>query len=1036
MCRVLAAVSLEPTDGMIWPAHLGSNGSMSRNQRLLRLWGCLGLVLLVLAAGIGWHQVRVRAWRVELVQAREAMDAGRYGLAREILSRLAERWTDHGEVFLLLGECELLRGRREEALATWAKVPLTSPSFARAARYRASNLIHTGRYSSAEATLLQALANPGPSGSSDLERELNQLYRFEGRFDDMRRVLRASWWRSADPTGVLKELWMLDHSSIPIEAWQLALDKADNDDDRVWLGRAHHAILVGRFHDAADVLQRCLKRRPYDPAIWRARLDLALATDDVAGFWVAVAHLPADRFDATGIHALRAWLAARRGETAVERQERTAQLRDDPGNAETIERLAVLMSLAGQAREAEKLRRRKAEIDRVQHQFNKILLDGPIDSSRAEVLAGLAVVLGRTFDARGWAILAEAKLPVSEPAGETRTRPESRSPLPAGLIAEARELSSPFPILLETNSPNRPALSDQLADLRATATLRRDSPAETRPTATVGDPSSARPEFTDDAAAAGLHFTFDNGQTPQRLLPETMSGGVGLLDFDGDGWLDVYCVQGGSIDSPSRTDGDRLFRNRGDGTFHDVTKSSGIAAIAWGRGYGMGVAVADYDNDGHPDLFVTRLRTYALYRNRGDGTFEDVTACTGLSGIRDTPTSAAFADWDDDGDLDLYVCHYMIWDPANPLTCHNKKGESFYCDPRKAVPAPDHAFRNDGGRFVDVTASSGFTEANGRGLGVVAADLDGDHRIDLYVANDGTANDLFRNQGNLTFEEVGHLAGVAGSAAGGYQAGMGVACGDFDGDGRPDLMVTNFYGEGTTFYQNLGQGLFADRSAASGIGLATRYLLGFGIAFVDTNNDGRLEVMIANGHVNDHRPLYRYAMPSRLYSAGPDGRLVDISGQAGSPWEVPRVGRGLAAGDLDNDGRCDALIVAQDGPLAYFHNRSRHTGRFVTLRLEGTTSSRDAVGALVTITAGGRRQVAQRVGGGSYLSANDPRLHFGLGESDRVEEVEVRWPSGRIDRWQSLFAGTGYSLREGDPKPQPLAGFAPRPAATENHQTP
>jgi hypothetical protein len=261
---------------------------------------------------------------------------------------------------------------------------------------------------------------------------------------------------------------------------------------------------------------------------------------------------------------------------------------------------------------------------------------------------------------------------------------------------------------------------------------------------------------------------------------------------------------------------------------------------------------------------------------------------------------------------------------------------------------------------------------------------------------------------------------------------MGIACGDLDGDGRPELMVTNFYGEGATLYQNLGQGLFADRSAASGIGLATRYLLGFGIAFVDTNSDGRLDVMITNGHVNDHRPLYRYAMPSRLYEGRPHGRLVDISHRAGPPWEVPRVGRGLAAGDLDNDGRCDALIVAQDGPLAYFHNRSRQAGRFVTLRLEGTTSNRDGVGAVVTITAGGRRQVAQRIGGGSYLSANDPRLHFGLNESDRVEEVEVRWPSGRIDRWQSLLAGTGYFLREGDSKPRPLAGFARRRTATEN----
>ncbi len=472
--------------------------------------------------------------------------------------------------------------------------------------------------------------------------------------------------------------------------------------------------------------------------------------------------------------------------------------------------------------------------------------------------------------------------------------------------------------------------------------------------------------------------------------------------------------------------GDALFRNRGDGTFEDVTQRTGIAQLAWGKGYGLGVAVGDYDNDGHPDLFVSRLASYSLYRNRGDGTFEDVTERAGLSGRRDNPTSAAFADLDNDGDLDLYVCHYMLWDPAHPRLCQTEKGEYFYCDPSKVEPAGDHVFRNDGGRFVDVTGSSGLAETQGRGLGVVAADLDDDNRIDLYVANDGTANYLFKNLGGFKFQEIALEAGVAGSAQGGYQAGMGVACGDLDGDGRPDLMVTNFYGEGTTLYQNLGEGLFADRSATSGIGLASRYLLGFGIAMLDVTNRGRLDVMITNGHVNDNRPFYLYAMPCRLYENRPDGKLLDISARAGPPWSVERVGRGLAAGDLDNDGRIDAVVLPQNEPVAYFHNKTPQVGRHVTFRLEGTKSNRDGVGARITVTAGGRRQVAQRMGGGSYQSANDPRLHFGLGACDRVESVEIRWPSGRIDRWTDLAAGGGYLLQEGNPAPQPLAGFAGR----------
>jgi tetratricopeptide (TPR) repeat protein len=719
MSRAPAAVPIEPTDVVNSLVHAGSIGSMSKRWRKLGLWSWLGLGLLVLAVGTGWHQVRAKFWRAELSLALEAMRAGRYGRAGERLSRLAEHWTNHGEVLLLLGECEFLRGRREEALAAWAKVAPTERAFARAAQFRASNLIQMGRYSPAEEILLPALANPGQSGSYDLERELIQLYRLEGRFDDMRRVLRASWCRSADTARVLKELWMLDHSAIPVEVWQFALDNAENGDDRVWLGRAHHAILIGRFRAAAEWLERCLRRRPDDPTVWRARLDLALATDDVAGFWTAVAHLPANRFGAAEIQELRVWLAARCGDTAVEQQELTALARDDPGNTQALERLAVLATQSGQIRDAEQLRRRKAEVDRTQYQLNKILLDGGIDSSRAEMSARLAAELGRTFDAQGWALLAEAMRPVSDPAEGSRSRSESPSVLTRSLTAKALALSSPYAILPASGSRNTSALSDRLADLRIAKPPRRDALSEVTPTA--DEPMRATPEFVDDAAAVGLRFVFDNGRTPQRLLPETLSGGVGLLDYDGDGWLDVYCVQGGDIhagDGGSRqtakTPGDRLFRNRGDGTFQDVTEASGIAAIAWGRGYGQGVTVGDYDNDGHPDLFITRLQTYSLYRNRGDGTFEDVTARAGLTGTRDTPTSAVFADLDNDGDLDLYVCHYMLWDPKNPHLCRNSKGEAIYCEPRKVEPAPDYVFRNDGGRFVDVTTTTGFAECNGR----------------------------------------------------------------------------------------------------------------------------------------------------------------------------------------------------------------------------------------------------------------------------------------------------------------------------------
>jgi hypothetical protein len=531
------------------------------------------------------------------------------------------------------------------------------------------------------------------------------------------------------------------------------------------------------------------------------------------------------------------------------------------------------------------------------------------------------------------------------------------------------------------------------------------------------------PVFTDDAEAVGLRFRYETGASKERQIPETMGTGLGLLDYDGDGWLDVYATQGCPFppDRGRSANRDRLFHNRGDGTFEDVTESAGIAAFP--GGYGNGVAVGDYDNDGDPDLFVARYRSYALYRNRGDGTFEDVTESAGLGGDRDWPTSAAFADLDGDGDLDLYVCHYLVWDEASPFICHDPKfGANRLCNPGLFASRPDRLFRNDEGRFVDVTREAGILDTHGRGMGVLAADLDDDGRIDLYVANDQSANFLWRNLGGLRFEEAGHSSGVAASGSGGYQAGMGVGCGDVDGDGLPDLLLTTFYDEGTTLYQNLGQGIFNDRSEHFGLTRATRARLGFGIAFFDANNDGRLDVAQANGHVDDFRPESAYAMPLQLFLGGDGSHLTDVGGRAGPPFQVERLGRALAVGDLDNDGRLDLLMACLDAPLMYAHNRTVG-GHHLTLRLEGTASNRDAVGAKVTVTAGERARVAWRLGGGSYQAAGDPRLHFGLGDNDRVESIEVRWPSGRVDRLGPLLADAGYLVREGASRAEPLRGF-------------
>jgi enediyne biosynthesis protein E4 len=1011
-----------------------STGVSPKNRRRLHVWVALGLVVLLLAVPAAALVVLQRSFQSELTQARAALTAKRFGVAHQRLSRLAERWSNNGEVDFLLGNSEAALGKRDDALASWARVPASSPFVVKAAVARASCLVEKGHYSSAESLLLEAMANPGRSGRYELELALTWVYWFQLRFYDICPLIRASWCRAAQPALALKELWGVEMGPRPVELLKDYLSKSDKNDDRVWLGWANYAILTGQFAEARLWLSRCLRRRPDDMAVWQAQFELSLATGDVDGFWRAAPYLPAARFSRAEVQAFRVWLAASNHDRGREESALESLIECDPGNANALERLAVLNVESGRHREAESLHRRRDEVTQTRDAAVQILNNGIDVPNRAGVLAELSAKMGRSFDAQAWTILAEAGL--SDHSLVPPLSAEGSSPLPASFVARATALSATYGLVGEDVARAGPMLSERLADLRPRTVGRQAKTTHPRFGRAAAESKKCVPDFVDDAQAAGLHFQLESGQSEQHLLPETMSGGVGLIDFDGDGWLDVYCVQGGALtDSPggpasARTPaGDRLFRNRGDGTFEDVTEKTGVARIAWGQGYGHGVAVGDYDNDGLPDLFVTRLMSYSLYRNQGNGTFDDVTTSAGLAGRRDHPTSAAWADLDNDGDLDLYVCHYMIWDPAHPTLCPDKTGRNHYCYPLKVSPSADHVFRNDGHRFIDVTAQSGCAEKEGRGMGVVAADLDGDQRIDLFVANDSTVNYLWRNRGGFHFEETGVQAGVGASVQGGYQAGMGIACGDLDGDGLLDLMVTNFYGEGTTLYQNLGNGLFTDRSAASGIALATRFLLGFGIAMADVTNYGRLDVMITNGHVDDDQPFYR--MPSRLFENRPDGRLVDISERAGECWQVKRVGRGLAAGDLDNDGRVDALILAQNEPLAYFHNRSQSVGNFVTFRLEGTKSNRDGVGASVTVVAGGRRQVVQRCGGGSYQSANDPRLHFGLGGSGRVDSVEVRWPSGHVDHWTDLPANTGYLLRERQPEALHLNGFKPRLSCIE-----
>ena len=977
------------------------------------VWRWVWVMVLAAAAGVaygGWRLERAWRYRIALTEIREQVQAGRHAIAARSLSAVLASDPSSDEAYYLLGLCEKARGRAEASDEAWAHVPPASKFAPPAIAGRAAIKVDRGQFADAEQLLTRALSDPRIDGF-ELRRLLTPLYWQEGRAAEARRLVEANWdvldrsgrGGSDQAIELVRLHIVMGVGTASAESVRDFLDRAERlapADGRIVLARANLAIRQGAFEEAERRIEECLRRNAEDVPAWRARLDWSMATGRVAEARAALDHLPATQSSPAELHRLAAWFSAHRRDVASELRALEQLIKADPADGAAYDRLAELAVREGQPARAAELRRQKAELDQVKAQYQELLLrDQPVRD--AAKMAGLAERLGHWFEARVFASVALANEP-------------DRDDLRA-LLARLKQRGAPSvgPVTTLAAAIGEPLIAQR-----------------PRPDHTVAHDDSAHPiRFEDDSARARLSHVFDNGESPIHQMPEVSSGGVGLIDFDGDGWLDVYVVQGGPFPPPGPAflavegpgpnarpaRGDRLFRNCGDGTFEDVTESTGLPGTS--QGYGHGVAVGDYDNDGRADLFVTRWRSYALYRNRGDGTFEDVTGATGLGGDRDWPTSAAFADLDNDGDLDLYVCHYLKWNAEHPRLCQNTARTAYTsCDPLESEALPDHVFRNDGGRFTDVTDRSGIVDRDGRGFGVVAVDVDDDNRMDLFIANDRSANYLFRNKGEFKFEEQGLIAGVACNAHGSNQAGMGVAADDLDGDGRPELAVTNFFDESTTLFRNLGGGQFADHTAAVGLAAPSRDRLGFGIAFLDVNNDGRLDLMTANGHVNDYRPKVPYAMPVQLLIGGQGGWLTDVTARAGPPFLVPHLGRGLAIGDLDNDGRVDALVVAVNEPMVYLHNRTSG-GHFLTIALQGTTSNRDGVGARVIVEAAGSRWVSQRQGGGSFLSASDARLHFGLGAATRIDRLEVRWPSGRVDSFQNLDADKEYRLREGEPRP-------------------
>ncbi len=524
--------------------------------------------------------------------------------------------------------------------------------------------------------------------------------------------------------------------------------------------------------------------------------------------------------------------------------------------------------------------------------------------------------------------------------------------------------------------------------------------------------------FRDVTQAAGIHFVHNNGAFGKKFLPETMGPGIAFIDYDNDGWPDIFLVNG--MDWPSHVQKHstpKLYHSNHDGTFTDVTHKAGLDVEM----FGMGVAVGDYDNDGHDDLFVTAYGQSHLFHNNGDGTFTDVTQKAGLLGPKEFSTSAAWVDYDKDGHLDLVVGNYVQWTPETDLYCTLDGKSKSYCTPESYKGTSVRLWHNRGnGAFEDVTQKAGLGEPTSKTLGVAVLDFDNDSWPDLLFSNDTQPNKLYRNNGNGTFTEKAVVAGIAFSEDGVARAGMGVDAADYDHSGFPSLLITNFSNQMLSLYHNEGKGLFVDEAPRSEIGRASLLTLGFGCFFFDYDLDGWPDVLVANGHIDVDiqrvQANVKYAMPPHLFRNVGKGKFEEVTKSVGQAFASPRVGRGAAYADINNDGRLDLLLSTNGGPVYLFRNEAQGaaaSNKSLRIKLIGTKSNRDGIGATVKLTAGGETQTQMLRSGSSYLSASELVLTFGLARNEKVDTIEIRWPSSQIDRLSNAAAGQTLTVTEG-----------------------
>ena len=955
-----------------------------------RRWWLVAAVVAALAAASTWFLRDRPTKRWAAIEA--AIQGRRWPEAEARLLAWLSRAPDDAQAWLRLGGVLAFEGRDTEAIEAFGHVKPADPAWLPAQMMVGESWLKLREMTRAEKAFRSAVE--GSPTAVDPRRRLVYILTLAQRNDEARPILWDLYRLTHDPRqlATLVGTGATEADGRDMREQLEPFLKQTPDDPMV--RRAWGLMLrrVGRSADARPFLESAAAAIDDDPVGWLALAECQVAQGDLDAAEATLGPQPDRPTDLARWWLIKGEIREAKGRAGEAIACWKKSIDVGPNDRSVLYRLGQALVRQGKPEEA------KAYLDRVEPlRVREVSLIGALDrlvrGERSvaifEQLGALCRDAGRLAEARGWF----EELIRLDPT-------HAKAQMALVELAPTAEKPAPAPRLraLPTGPASAPALAAS---------------------------ESSPLKFEEVAKASGIDYQYDCAANGDMFVGDTMGGGIGLIDYDDDGRLDIYFVNGCPlpVDPKSPPHPNRLYRNRGDGTFEDVTARAGVG----GRGYGMGCAVADYDNDGHDDLFVTGLGSTVLYRNRGDGTFEDVTDRAGAASALWT-TAAGFGDLDGDGDLDLVAITYVDADPTKVHPCLDANGKPIHCPPGQFSPQPDHLFRNNGdGTFADVGRGAGLDVPGGDGLGLAIADLDEDGKLDLFVANDGAPNFLFHNLGGLKFEEVAVPAGIAYDGNGRATASMGVVADDLDDDGRIDLFHTNFLNEPNTLLRNLGGGLFQDETARAGLDSNGRVFTGFGANAIDADNDGLLDLFIADGHVDD-RPWVNHPMAQLpiFYRARSLARYEQAPTSVGPYFARPAVGRGSVAGDLDNDGRVDLVVVHRDKPAALLHNTTPG-GHWAGFRLVGgPKSGKTPVGARITCRAGGRTAVRWLTSGTGYLASSDPRLWFGLGTASAIDRLEVRWPSGAVQSWDRLPIDRILTLREGQGSPDQHPARSPQ----------